>query len=356
MCNSKLHDFLCALPKCEHHIHIEGTLDPDLLFTLAHQNSVSLPSDDPAFASASTLRARYANFTSLDDFLHYYFIGFSVLNTASDFEALTYSYLQRVASQNVRHVEIFFDPQVHIGRGISYDLVLSGLNAARIRAVADLPDLTVMFIPCIVRHLPVSSAFEMVSQIIESGHLHDGTVSGLGMSSTEVGMHPSLFTSIYDAAKLAGVKNLTAHFGEEGPSDYVSAALSELNVVRIDHGRRAAETPSLLLKLAEERIMLTLCPVSNVVLKGVQDIAEIPIRHFLDAGVPFSINSDDPAYFGADILANYCAVQEAFQLSIEEWETISKAAIEGSWCSSQRKLELESMVDTAINEWRNACF
>lgn len=352
MCKSDLHSLLCELPKCEHHLHIEGTLTPDLLFTLAKKNSISLPSENPAFSSPSSLLARYQNFTSLDDFLHYYFIGFSVLLTASDFEELTFAYLQQAYPQTLRHAEIFFDPQAHTSRGVPYETVVSGLNAAKMRAAVAFPDLTVAFIPCLVRHLPVSSASEMLAEVVSSGHFADGTVTGFGMSSTEIGMHPSLFTDVYDAAKKAGVDNLTAHVGEEGPSEYVSAAISHLGVVRIDHGRRAAEDVSLVRHLADNKVMLTLCPVSNVVLRGVDKVEDVPIKYFLDAGVRFSINSDDPAYFGAGLLENYCAVQEALDLTMGEWETIAKGAIEGSWCTEERKRELVTMVDTVFQTWQ----
>ncbi|KAH7311294.1 adenosine deaminase [Stachybotrys elegans] len=349
---SILHDFLCALPKCEHHIHIEGTLDPELLFTLAERNSVQLPLDDPAFESSTALKARYSVFENLDDFLHYYFIGFSVLLTEADFEALTYAYLERAHAQNVHHLEVFFDPQVHMERGISYSTVMSGLSAAKARAAAELPDLSVMFIPCLVRHLPIPSALNMLAEVVAAGHFEDGTVAGFGMSSTEKNMHPTMFTSVYDSAREAGVRNLTAHFGEEGPAEYVSSAITHLGVGRIDHGRRAAEDPALLDHLAKNSIMLTLCPISNVALRGIAEIEQLPIREFLERGVRFSLNSDDPAYFGGHVLDCYCAVQDAFNLSVGEWETIAKGAIDGSWCSSERKQQLSLKVDEAVRRQR----
>ncbi|KND90456.1 Adenine deaminase [Tolypocladium ophioglossoides CBS 100239] len=352
MCNDKLHHFLHALPKCEHHVHIEGTISPELLFSLAAKNSISLPQDDPAFGSVSALEARYKVFTSLDDFLHYYFISMSCLITASDFEDLTYNYLSHAHGQNVHHAEIFFDPQPHMSRGVSYQTIIAGMDAARMRAAVDLPKLSIEFIPCLVRHLPVPAAHDMLAEVISSGHFADGTLAGFGMSSTEIAKHPSLYTSVYETAKAAGITNLTAHYGEEGPAEYVRDALSLLSVRRIDHGRRSAEDPDLVRKLAETSTMLTLCPISNVVLKGVERVQDLPIREFLDAGVLFSINSDDPAYFGGYILENYCAVQEAFGFTMNEWETIATRSIRGSWCSVERKEALLYELNGVMKQWK----
>ncbi|KAL6877641.1 hypothetical protein HDV57DRAFT_500140 [Trichoderma longibrachiatum] len=351
MCNDKLHQFLHDLPKCEHHVHIEGTISAELLFSLASKNGISLPADDSAFVSPTTLRARYKRFTSLDDFLHYYFIGFSVLLGVSDFEVLTYDYLSRAYSQKVYHAEIFFDPQAHTSRGVTYQTIISGLNVAKQRAERDFPKLSVEFIPCLLRHLPVASGHRMLTELLETGHFSDGTLVGFGMSSTELERHPSLYKDIYDAARAAGVANLTAHYGEEGPSDYVKDALSLLGVRRIDHGQRSAEDEELIAQLAETSTMLTLCPISNVVLKGVESMQELPIRKFLEAGVKFSINSDDPAYFGCYIQENYCAVQEAFGLSVGDWEKIARGAITGSWCSRARQEQLLKELDEVLQQW-----
>ena len=352
MCNSVLHTFLHELPKCEHHVHIEGTLSPDLLFVLAQQNGIRLPSDDPALASPAALYRRYENFASLDDFLHYYFIGCSVLLTSSDFELLTYDHLERLYAQKVHHVEFYFDPQVHVTRGVSYKTIVSGLSTARTKAAQDFPEMSIAFIPCLVRHLPKNSGLELVSDLLDLGYFADGTLAGFGMSSTEIGMHPSMFSEVYQALREAGVDRLTAHYGEEGPAEYVEAAILDLGVTRIDHGRRAAEDEALLGRLASAGTMLTLCPISNVVLKGVESIRDLPVRDFLATGVRFSINSDDPAYFGAGLLENYCAIQEAFNLSIEEWELIAHGAIGGSWCSQNRKQCLKAMVELVVRKWK----
>ncbi|KAM0285844.1 hypothetical protein ACHAQH_001307 [Verticillium albo-atrum] len=353
MCRNDIHGFLQALPKCEHHVHIEGTLSPELLFQLAEKNSIALPSDtDAAFASPSALHARYRDFTSLDDFLQYYYTGFSVLLTAEDFADLAYAYLAHADGQSVRHAEVFFDPQAHTSRGVSYATVIEGLSTARSRAASDFPKLSVAFIPCLLRHLSVPSAHSMLDEIVAAGHFTDGTLLGFGMSSSEAPYPPSLFSTVYDAAKRAGIANLTAHAGEEGPPAFVSSALSDLGVSRIDHGRRAAEHASLLAQLARDKTMLTLCPVSNVVLRGVERVADLPIRKFLDAGVRFSINSDDPAYFGGYVLENYCAVHDAFGLSLDEWAGVAAGAVEGSWCDEARKAVLRAEIDEVVGEWR----
>lgn len=351
MCNSKFHDFLAALPKCEHHVHVEGTLTPELLFALAAKNNIALPVDDASFTDPAALSARYQNFTSLDDFLHYYYIGFSVLLTSEDFEALMYEYLAKAYGQGVRHTEVFFDQQEHSSRRVTYETVIAGFNAARSRAAVEFPDMSFLFIPCLLRHLPVPSAHDMVAEIAATNHFQDGTLAGFGMSGSEKDFAPSMFTSVYDAARGAGARAFTAHAGEEGPADFVASAMSDLGASRIDHGRRAIEDPELMTKLVKEQTMLTLCPLSNVVLKGVAKMEDMPIRHFLDAGVRFSLNSDDPAYFGGYILENYCAVQDAFALTVLEWRAVAIASIDGSWCEEERKKELWSKVDNVVEQW-----
>ncbi|KAK2023400.1 adenosine deaminase [Colletotrichum zoysiae] len=353
MCKDGLHDFLVDLPKCEHHIHIEGSLGPELLFQLAAQNGVPLPADrDPAFASVEALRERYRNFASLDDFLHYYFIGFSVLLTAADFEELGYAYFAKAHSQNVRHAEVFFDPQAHTSRGVPYETVVEGLRRARRRAEADF-GMTVGYIVCLLRHRPVEDGMRMFAEARDAGHFRDGTVAGLGMSSSEAPYPPAMFAAVYDAAREAGVRR-TAHAGEEGPAAYVASALDDLGVERVDHGRRSAEDEALLARLAAGVTLLSLCPLSNVVLRGVRGVRDLPVRAFLDRGVRFSINSDDPAYFGGHVLENYCAVQEAFGLSVDEWRRVATGAAEGSWCSEARKRELVGEIEAVVARHQGA--
>lgn len=335
-------------------MHLEGSLSPELLFELSARNKIALPSpaDDPAFTSVATLYERYANFTSLDDFLHYYYIGFNVLLHESDFEALAFAYFTKAHADGVRHAEVFFDPQVHIARGIPYETIVSGFTKARRRAEAELSGLTSLLIPCLLRHLPVPDSLACFETIRAAGHFKDGTLAGLGLCSTEKDMPPSLWKEAFALAKAEGVQ-LTAHAGEEGPAAYISEALDELSVSRIDHGVNARNDEAVMRRLAEEKVLLSVCPLSNVVLRVVTKVSETPIRTFLDNGVRFSINSDDPAYFGGYILDNYCAVQEAFGLSVEEWRTIARNSIEGSWCSEHRKKEVLDEIEKVVSEWKD---
>ena len=350
MCLSGLHDLLKALPKCEHHMHIEGALTPKLLFSLAKKNNISLPNDDPAFSSIEALVDRYNRFLSLDDFLHYYYIGMSVLIEQSDFEALAWDYFEHASADGVVHAELFFDPQAHLSRGISYDVVLSGLTAAKKRALTAF-GISSELICCFLRHLPVPECMRTFALPEIQQSFKNGAVIGMGLDSSELPFPPENFEPIYELAKTNGLKR-TAHAGEEGPVTYIKNALDVLNIERIDHGIRLADDPDLLRTVAERGIMLSVCPLSNVLLRCVQSVSQLPIKQFLQAGVQFSINSDDPAYFGNNyILSNYCAVQEAFDLSVDEWDVICKSAIRGSWCSAERKDEMLAKLKEVIDHW-----
>ncbi|CAK7244816.1 MAG: adenine deaminase [Sporothrix thermara] len=403
MCHHTLHPLIAALPKCEHHMHVEGSLSPELLFSLAERNGVTLPvAEDASFASVDALYARYARFTSLDDFLHYYYIGMSVLQTAADFEALAMAYFEKAHAANVRHAEIFFDPQVHLARGVSLADVVRGLRAASRRATKELGGMTSLLIPCLLRHLPVDDSGRLVAQLRE-GYWADGdeaaqedtvvqalaeafdgqddaaslrgALAGLGLCSSERDLPPTLWRDVFrearrhsvsadDAAAASagssavqsakarrGASRITAHAGEEGPAEYITLALDHLGAQRIDHGIAAASDPAVMARLAKEQIMLTVCPLSNVCLRAAKSIADVPIRTFLDAGVPFSINSDDPAYFGGYIQENYCAVQEAHNLGVDDWATIVRNAVRGSWCDDKRKQVLLAEIDSVLAAW-----
>ena len=351
MCQDKLHDFLAELPKCEHHMHVEGSLTPELLFALAAKNGVELPTDDPAFASVEALYERYARFSSLDDFLGYYYIGFRVLQTAADFEELAYAYFAKAHAQRVRHAEIFFDPQAHTARGLALATVVEGLAAARRRAEADFPGMSALLVVCFLRHLPAAESEAVFAQVRDAGYFADGTLAGMGMDSSEVPFPPPQFAGLYALAKAAGVRR-TAHVCEEGPPAYLPLALEHLDIQRVDHGIRAAEDPEVLARVAAEGLMMTVCPISNVMLRGFPSMAQVPIRKLLDAGVKFSINSDDPAYFGGYIQECYCAVQEAHGLSVEEWAGVARNAVHGSWCDDARKGVLAAEVEAVVARWR----
>ena len=250
-----------------------------------------------------------------------------------DFEQLAWEYFLKAKSDGVVHAEVFFDPQAHTGRGIAYETVVNGFTMACQRAEQEL-ELSTKLILCLLRHLPVKDSiatFEQARIDLESGRL-----AGLGLDSSEKGFPPGPWKEIYGTAKTKGIRR-TAHAGEEGPVEYIREALSELDVERIDHGIRLAEDADLMREVADKNILVTTCPLSNVRLRCVRSVEELPIRTFLDNGVMFSINSDDPAYFGGYILDNYCAVQDAFNLTAIEWGRITIAAVRGSWCDKKRK-------------------
>jgi adenosine deaminase len=349
MCKSPLHPFLVTLPKCEHHIHLEGSLEPAFLFQLAKKNNIVLPSDDPSFANEERLKERYQHFTSLDDFLHYYYIGIKALLTVTDYAELAWRYFLEAHSQGVLHAEVFFDPQAHLGR-VKYTTIIEGFERARQRAREEL-GLTSELICCFLRHLPEKQSIELFESQDLQRSFTDGTVIGIGLDSSEKDFPPSDFLGLYSRAREQGLRR-TAHAGEEGPVDYIATALRSLRCERIDHGIKLVDDGSILSYVAEKEIMLTVCPLSNVRLRCVDSVARVPIRVFLENGVKFSINSDDPAYFGGYILENYCAVQEAHDLSVKEWEGIARASIDGSWCSEERKNQLRGALWTFLEEWR----
>ena len=327
-------------------MHLEGALSPTLLFSLAARNNIPLPTSDPAFVSVSTLLDRYENFTSLDDFLHYYYIAMSCLITSQDFEELAWDYFQRAHADGVVHAELSFDPQAHIERGVKLADVVEGIGRARARAEKEM-GISSVVVMCFLRHLPVAGAEECYE--LARSNLMSGVLGGVGLDSSELGNRPVKWKKVFDRAREDGVRR-TAHAGEEGPVEYIREALGQLDVGRIDHGIRLSEDEGLMKEVAEKKILFTVCPLSNVRLRCVKSVGELPIRRFLSAGVQFSINSDDPAYFGGYILDNYYAVQEAFDLSVEEWEGIAKAAIDGSWCRDDRKVEVRRMIDEVIEK------
>ena len=245
ICEAKTHQFLLELPKCEHHLHIEGSLSPSLLFRLAKTNNITLPNPetDKSFASPQALEARYERFTSLDDFLDYYFIAMSVLINTSDFESLAYEYFTRAHKDGVHHAEIFFDPQAHTMRGVAYDTVVSGLVAGQKRAEKDF-GLTSKLILCFLRNLSAADADATYQEATALGHFSNGTVAGIGLDSSEVGFPPEIFREVYGSAAAVGIRR-TAHAGEEGDSTYISRALDICKTERIDHGIRLVDDEEL---------------------------------------------------------------------------------------------------------------
>lgn len=341
--------FLRELPKCEHHVHLEGTLEPELLFQLAERNGVALPETFPK--SVAECHDRYGRFKDLQDFLDHYYVGMSVLKHEDDFFELGKAYFHKAHADGCLHSEVFFDPQAHAERGISLELVTRGLNRACQYATEQL-GISTRLIMCLLRHLPPAHGLDTVKQSLAL--YEEGLIHGLGLDSSEKPFPPELFTECYSliSSKFPSV-GLTAHAGEEGDHSYVLNSLSHLNVTRIDHGVNTKQSEDLIKHVAENEIMLTLCPLSNKKLQVVQDISELPVELFLRNGVPFSINSDDPAYFGGYILDNYLAVHDKFSLSLSDWCSISKNGIKGSWCSEDRKKELHLLVDKVFDKYKD---
>lgn len=319
-------------------MHLEGSLEPSLLFELVVKNNITLPADIPEYRTLSALEERYTRFTCLDDFLAFYYIGMSALVDASDFETLAWRYFMKAHEQGVRHAEVFFDAQAHTGRGVALETVVDGFTRARERAQKEL-GVSSLLIMCFLRHLPAEDAVKTWEAAEPLATGPDRRIDGVGLCSTEKGVDQAAWAAAFRKAGAAGLR-LTAHAGEEGPPANLHAAFEHLGVTRIDHGIRAAEDHALLDLLAEKETLLTVCPLSNVRLQCVPSVAHVPLPLFLEKGVRFSINSDDPAYFGGYILENYCAVQDAFGFDTSTWERIVRNGIESSWCDGERKSEL----------------
>lgn len=314
-----LDSFIAGLPKAELHLHIEGSLEPELMFALAARNSVSIP-----YASVDEVRAAYA-FSNLQDFLDIYYAGASVLVTEADFHDLAMAYFDRAAADGVVHAEIMFDPQTHTDRGIAFGTVIEGLLSAMAEAEAK-HGLTSALIMSFLRHLPEEAAFETLA--LAEPWLD--RIAAVGLDSSEVGHPPAKFARVFAAARAKGLK-LLAHAGEEGPPEYVYEALDLLHVDRIDHGNRALEDAGLVQRLAREGMTLTVCPLSNLKLCVVGDLADHPIDRMLAEGLRATINSDDPAYFGGYVADNYRAVAAGRGLSRDDLATLARNSFTGSF-------------------------
>ena len=314
-----LDPFIAGLPKAELHLHIEGSLEPELMFALAARNGLSLP-----FASVEAVRAAY-DFSNLQDFLDIYYAGASVLLTKADFHDLAMAYFERAAADNVRHAEIFFDPQTHTDRGVGFDVVIGGLLSAMAEAKTRL-GLTSKLILCFLRHLSEEAA---LATLAEAEPWLD-QIAGVGLDSSEQGHPPSKFARVFAAAAAKGLK-LVAHAGEEGPPAYVWEALDILKIDRIDHGNRSLEDETLVERIVADGLTLTVCPLSNHKLCVVSDLAQHPIKQMLDLGLKATINSDDPAYFGGYVNANFSAVAKAVGLTRDEIVTLAKNSFTGSF-------------------------
>ncbi len=323
-----LNDFIQTIPKAELHLHIEGTLEPELMFELAQRNGVKLN-----YKSMEEIRKAY-NFSNLQDFLDVYYAGASVLQKEEDFYDLTWAYLEKARSQNVLHTEIMFDPQTHTQRGVDFSTVIEGIHAAMKDAEKRLGISSVLILS-FLRHLNEENAFEILHIALP----YKQWIMAVGLDSSEVGNPPSKFKNVFQEAKELGFK-LTAHAGEEGPPEYVWEALDLLNVERIDHGNRSLEDKRLTLKIAKQKIPLTVCPLSNLQLKVVKDLKEHPLKKMISKGLFVTVNSDDPAYFGGYINENFLQISNALNLTKEDIFLLAQNSFRASFLDEDRKNEL----------------
>lgn len=329
-------ELIQALPKAELHLHLEGTLEPELMFALAQRNGVALP-----YSSVEAVRAAY-QFDDLQSFLDLYYQGMAVLQTKQDFYDLVWAYLERMAKENVRHVEVFFDPQAHTDRGVAFQTVMEGIYDA-LSAGEEKLGISYRLIMCFLRHLPESAALET----LEQAKPFLTWITGVGLDSSEVGHPPQKFQRVFDQARALGLETV-AHAGEEGPPDYIWQALDLLKVRRIDHGVRSLEDPALVERLVREQIPLTVCPLSNVKLKVFDTLQQHTLKPLLDAGVCVTINSDDPAYFGGYMVANYLQTQQALDLTNLELVTLIKNGFTASFLSEDEVAHYHSLIDEQV--------
>ena len=328
-----LEEFAISLPKTELHLHIEGSLEPELMFELAKRNDVSIP-----FKSIEEIRAAY-NFTNLQSFLDIYYQGMGVLLTERDFHDLTMAYVRRSARDGVRHTEIFFDPQGHTERGVSFETAISGILSGLEQGQDEL-GISSKLIMCFLRHLNEADAFETLKQA-EPFLDH---IDGVGLDSSENGNPPSKFVRVFKEAKGLGLK-CVAHAGEEGPPEYIWEALDLLNVDRIDHGNAAQFDEALIQRLGEEQIALTMCPLSNQKLCVLDDLATHPLRMLMAGNVLVTVNSDDPSYFGGYVSDNYRAIIGPLNLNKDELVRLARNSVTGSFADADRQAEILSEID-----------
>ena len=330
--------FIRALPKIELHLHIEGSLEPELMFELARRNQIDIP-----FKSADEIRAAY-EFSNLQSFLDIYYQGANVLIEEQDFFDLCWAYLLRCKQDNVLHAEIFFDPQTHTDRGIAFDTVVNGLHRALEQGEREL-GISSHLILCFLRHLDEEAAFTTLQQALP----HRDKIIAVGLDSAEAGNPPEKFARVFKAALDAGFLSV-AHAGEEGPASYIRDAISLLGVSRIDHGVRCVEDPQLVRELFVSRMPLTVCPLSNVKLRVFGDMRQHNVVELLRQGLCVTVNSDDPAYFGGYMNDNFLALAAAHPLSRAEIARFSQNAIEASFADSERKQQLGASLEGFLQQ------
>ena len=335
---SQLETLVNALPKAELHLHLEGSLEPEMMFELARRNGVELK-----YGSVDEIRAAY-DFSNLQDFLDLYYQGMAVLQTEQDFYDLTSAYLAKAAADNVRHVEVFFDPQAHMERGIDFETVLNGIR----RALQDghiRHGITFSLIMCFLRHLSEEEAFALLE--VATPYLDQ--IDGVGLDSSELGHPPSKFKRVFEEAGILGLKRV-AHAGEEGPPEYIWEALQEIGVDRIDHGNAAARDQKLVDHLVETGMTLTMCPLSNQRLCVTPDLITNPLAKLLRAGVRVTVNSDDPSYFGGYVNDNYLAIADALDLTPAEIIMLARNSFIGSFLPDADKERYLDEIDTVVSE------
>lgn len=325
MTDTSLDSFISGLPKAELHLHIEGSLEPELMFALAKRNKLALP-----YKSVEEIRAAYS-FSRLQDFLDIYYAGASVLLTEEDFHDLGLAYFRRAAADGVRHAEIFFDPQTHTDRGVPFATVVNGLFSAMDAAQRQL-GLSSKLILCFLRHLDEEAAFAT----LKMAEPYLDRIAGVGLDSSEVGHPPSKFARVFKSAREMGLK-LVAHAGEEGPPDYVYEALDLLGIDRLDHGNRSLEDEKLVARLAATGMTLTVCPLSNLKLCVVHDMTAHPLKRMLDLGLNATVNSDDPAYFGGYVNDNFRAAAAGVGLTRAELVRLARNSFTGSFMTADEQ-------------------
>ena len=331
---NSLHTFIDKMPKAELHIHIEGSFEPELMFEIAQRNNIKLK-----YNSVEEVRAAY-EFNNLQEFLDIYYAGAGVLIQKQDFYDMTMAYLKKAHEENIVHTEIFFDPQTHTDRGIAFKTVVEGISAAMKDAEQKL-GITSLLILSFLRHLSEEAAFKTLEEALPwKEHF-----IAVGLDSSEVGNPPQKFEKVYAKAKELGFKAV-AHAGEEGPTNYIWDSLNLLHIDRLDHGNRALEDDKLVQELVSRKMALTVCPLSNDKLQVVKDMSKHPIKKMLDLGLKATVNSDDPAYFGGYINANFKAITDSLDLNKEELYQLARNSFEASFVSEKRKQEMILILDT----------
>jgi len=313
------------LPVAELHIHLEGTLEPEMIMSLAAKHSIELP-----YGSIDELRAQY-EFSNLQSFLDLFYANMLVLRTREDFYEITMAYLQRAHASGVRHVELFFDPQAHVERGMDLTDVIAGIRDALDEA-QEAWGISHKLIACFWRHAPASEALALLQEMVASKH----NIDGIGLDSSELGFPPELFVEVFDLARESGL-HVVAHAGEEGPADYIWQALDLLKVERVDHGIRCLDDQALVQRLVNEQMPLTVCPLSNIRLRAVDTMSDHPLPQMLEAGLKVSVHSDDPAYFGGYMDANFASLMQAFDFSTEQLAQLARNSFESSFIDDVAK-------------------